>query len=374
MNLALPIPTVTDGPQYAQDITNNFSIIDNHDHTSGSGAQIPFNALTANQDLDLDDFGLTSASSLNLTNQVVSPSLSGSIYMSGNNLYFRDGTGAYNVQITNGNILNISGNYGFTGLPSGTASAAFLPGSGTFRLQSSTDTGAKLDVGPVIIRKQTALSNSITLVPANAIALDYTLTLPAATPSADSLVQSDNSGNLSFVPSTYLVPTGTVMMYAGNSAPSGWVLCDGSTYDSVTNPQYAALFAVLGTTFGGTGAASFKVPDCRGIFVRGAGSQTISGVSYSGTLGTTQGDTFQAHWHSVLGGAGYYGSDQIIRITSLNAAGGGSGRVAAPQDHGGLNYGNVTAQGAITDGVNGTPRTGTETKPANIGLTYIIKY
>ena len=365
MFLALPVPTVTEGPQYAADITNNFSIIDNHDHSPGSGTPIPFNALSANQDLSLNSFSLADASSIVLVNQAFPPATSGSLYMQGNDLYFKDGSGAFDVKITSGNSVNVSGSVGFTGLPSGTASAAFIPGTGTFRFQSSTNTGAQLDVGPVIIRKQSASSKGITLVPANAIAADYTLTLPAAVPAADSLVQCDNSGNLSFVSTGSVVPSGTVTMFAGAAAPTGWLLCDGSTYDSVANPQYANLFTAIGTTYGGTGAASFKVPDCRGIFVRGVGAQTISGETYTGVLGTKQADNLESHNH---GGA--TGSN-TVPVSALQAS--------PPYN----NYGAMTGTTTVSSGtLSNSPHThsisssgsGTETYPANIGLNYIIKY
>ena len=54
------------------------------------------------------------------------------------------------------------------------------------------------------------------------------------------------------------------MDFAGASAPDGWVLCDGSSYDSVADPSLASLFAIIGTTYGGSGASAFNVPDFRG--------------------------------------------------------------------------------------------------------------
>jgi len=81
-------------------------------------------------------------------------------------------------------------------------------------------------------------------------------------------------------------PVGSVQMFAGSSAPEGWVLCDGTTLDSVANPKYAALFTVISTTYGGTGAASFKVPDTRGRVPVGAGTGTgLTARSLAGTGG-----------------------------------------------------------------------------------------
>ncbi len=57
---------------------------------------------------------------------------------------------------------------------------------------------------------------------------------------------------------------GELSDFAGAVAPFGSVFCDGSTYNSVTDLSLAALFARIGTNYGGTGAADFDVPDMRG--------------------------------------------------------------------------------------------------------------
>jgi microcystin-dependent protein len=59
-----------------------------------------------------------------------------------------------------------------------------------------------------------------------------------------------------------LVPTGTVLDFAGSAAPTGFILCNGA---AVSRTTYSALFAVLSTTYGaGDGSTTFNVPDCRG--------------------------------------------------------------------------------------------------------------
>lgn len=50
-------------------------------------------------------------------------------------------------------------------------------------------------------------------------------------------------------------------MFAGNFAPRGWALCDGSLLAISTN---TALFSILGTTYGGDGRTTFALPDLRG--------------------------------------------------------------------------------------------------------------
>lgn len=73
-------------------------------------------------------------------------------------------------------------------------------------------------------------------------------------------------------PNPVQMPTGAILDFAGSVAPSGFLLCDGS---AVSRTTYAALFAVLSTTFGtGDGSTTFNVPDCRSRTSIGAGQGT----------------------------------------------------------------------------------------------------
>lgn len=62
------------------------------------------------------------------------------------------------------------------------------------------------------------------------------------------------------------IPVGSIMPYAGTSAPTGWLLCHGSTE---LIASYADLFAVLSTTYGGNGTTTFGIPDIRGRVIAG---------------------------------------------------------------------------------------------------------
>lgn len=150
------------------------------------------------------------------------------------------------------------------------------------------------------------------------------------------------------------MPAGAVIPFAGSSAPTGFLLADGS---AVSRTTYSALFTAIGTTFGaGDGSTTFNLPDLRGIFVRGAGTQTVGSISYSGTLASKQNDQVQGHRHNLT----MYGN--IAAVTSQPAASSASAAGAA------------TTSDPVSDGTNGTPRVGAETRPANISLTYVIKY
>lgn len=78
------------------------------------------------------------------------------------------------------------------------------------------------------------------------------------------------------------VPVGSVFWLAAQTAPEGYLICDGS---AASRTEYADLFAAIGTTFGaGDGSTTFALPNLRAAFIRGAGSQN----GYSATFGQKQ--------------------------------------------------------------------------------------
>ena len=87
-----------------------------------------------------------------------------------------------------------------------------------------------------------------------------------------------------------IAPTGTVLPFAGTAAPEGWVLCNSGEYLK-TSSAYEKLFAVIGIAFGetngsgGAGTTHFRVPDMRGVFPRGSG--TNGTTNYGGVTGHT---------------------------------------------------------------------------------------
>lgn len=79
---------------------------------------------------------------------------------------------------------------------------------------------------------------------------------------------------------------GVIKMYAGTTAPLGWLMCDGS---AVSRTVYAKLFHVIGTTYGeGDGSTTFNVPDLRGRTPVGVGTGTASDAT-AHTLGQKAG-------------------------------------------------------------------------------------
>lgn len=144
----------------------------------------------------------------------------------------------------------------------------------------------------------------------------------------------DNAGGASDVVAAALVPTGVINPFAGSSAPSGWLLCFGQSLNATANPEYAALWAVIGTTYGGSGITSFNVPDLRGRAVAGVdnmGGSDAGRLSLSNTLGTAGGSEthtlttseLPSHSHSI---------DHDHGAVSTNTTGAHSHTIGLEQD------------------------------------------
>ena len=79
-----------------------------------------------------------------------------------------------------------------------------------------------------------------------------------------------------------VIPVGIIQMFAGSTAPNGWLVCDGST---VSRSAYSDLFKIIGTTYGaGNSNTTFTLPDMRGRFAMGAGTGTGLNSSGSGAV------------------------------------------------------------------------------------------
>ena len=140
-------------------------------------------------------------------------------------------------------------------------------------------------------------------------------------------------------------PAGTVITFAGETVPTGYLECDGSIFDRATYPN---LFNAINTiyTYDDDPDTQFRVPDLRGEFVRGW-SNGKAGIDVGRALGSFQGDQFAEHAHGIATGD------------------------AAAAD--GLSGGGNRVSDTITVNTN-TAGSGTETRPRNFALMYCIKY
>ena len=184
------------------------------------------------------------------------------------------------------------------------------------------------------VKGQFVVHNGTQFVNSNTIEANTTLSTPvvikaAVSQSANLLEAKDSSGNvLAAIDNTGHItsptitslqnqnllygPTGSVIAFAGSSAPNGWLLCDGS---AVSRADNSLLFSVIGTTFGsGNGSTTFNLPDLRSRVIVGKAETVATGAA---TLGTNDGiaessrrlthshsATMPGHYHGFGSGAG----------------------------------------------------------------------
>jgi hypothetical protein len=181
------------------------------------------------------------------------------------------------------------------------------------------------------------------------------------------------------------VPTGSIMPYMGTTAPAGWVLCEGQPLNSVPGSEY--LRSLLNSS---------NAPDLRGMFLRGAGTNSMT--NQQTTLGGVQDDAFKSHNHDLSTGSGTtddpgnhdhsieasnptnngtrenYNSI-LVQSTGTNTSNGfdntsgeANVRSSAPM----ASAGEHTHIVSLTGNSGGTGDTA-ETRPVNYGVNYIIK-
>lgn len=91
-------------------------------------------------------------------------------------------------------------------------------------------------------------------------------------------------------PSFQAVPVGTILMFGSATPPTNYFMCDGSLKNRI---NFAALFAVISTTFGAGDGTTFALPDQRGFVLRG-GTAGVTGGNDLVTLTSLQ---LAQHYH-----------------------------------------------------------------------------
>lgn len=142
-------------------------------------------------------------------------------------------------------------------------------------------------------------------------------------------------------------PIGCVVAWPiAQNAPAGWLACEGQELEAREFPELAEL---LQATYGAVGPGTVRLPDFRGMFLRGAGG---TGDHVAAPIGRRQEDQLLAHQHGMLDTAG-------IKSGSDGAAGGKNGTVRNDRF---ARVGNV--QGADH---------GPENRPVNFAVRWIMR-
>lgn len=145
-----------------------------------------------------------------------------------------------------------------------------------------------------------------------------------------------------------LIPSGTVLMTGSSTAPTLFVLCDGTSY---LRSAYPDLYAAIGTTFGAVDGAHFNVPNFIDHLPIGAGG-TVALGAIGGTITNT-------HTHAFGAGVNTFG--ETLNHTHTGVTAGGASTAGVSNDHA------HSLAGITTGGPSQT-----YPLPA-LGINYIIK-
>lgn len=172
--------------------------------------------------------------------------------------------------------------------------------------------------------------------------------------SAVEIEEYPNQAALDAIPVPATFPVGGIISHGSTQVPDGWLPCDGS---AVSRTTYSSLFAAIGVSWGaGDSVTTFNVPDLRGEFLRGLDAGR--GVDAGRAFASAQGSANLTHTHNIAIDGG---TDDIIVDVYGTDDPGKNGR--------GFNSGAVTTNvGVLT-----TSSGGTEARPRNIAVPYIIK-
>lgn len=176
-------------------------------------------------------------------------------------------------------------------------------------------------------------------------------------------------------------PVGTIITFAGNVASYknpinndtsavtqpiesyGWMLCDGSALNA---SEYPELYSVLGKLYGSSGSGKdlmFNLPDLRGKFLRGIGTddasledRTAAAGGTTNGIGSSQKDALQTHQHIYTQPSGLPAPGENGTGTATVNANAYTGIPTSEQNSSSINVSQY------------------ETRPTNVFINYLIKY
>jgi len=309
---------------------------------------------------------------------------------------------AANLTVTRGNItqvfvgsdvlptLNVSSNLGSAGMQFNTLHAKDITLSGILNVVSNASvvgnlavTGTSTMAANVAIAGNTSIaaattsisttSGAVTVAGGAGVAGNLHVGGQIVTPTMPAGTANTAVATTAFVLNNS-VPAGGLMMWPTASAPIGWLLCNGT---AVSRTTYAALFAILGTTFGvGDNSTTFNLPNytnrvpvgAGGLYAMGAtgGSKDATVVSHTHTATATSTVNDPGHNHEILPKAA--GAQQTV----------GNFLQGSPldADYGSLNTGNrttgITVATAVSVASTGSSGTDANMQPY-LAINFIIK-
>ena len=192
------------------------------------------------------------------------------------------------------------------------------------------------------------------------------------------------SGNLTVNGTTNIIPAGVIQMWPTGTAPSGFLLCTGG---AVSRTTYAALFAVVGTTFGaGDGSTTFNLPDytnrmpygttvgatggsADAIVVGHTHTATVSDPGHSHSASSSVTDPGHGHTYPVGGTAG---GQNGYALFSYNLIGNGNTANANTGISVSTSINNASTGISVSNATVGSSGTNANLPPY-LGINFIIK-
>jgi microcystin-dependent protein len=223
--------------------------------------------------------------------------------------------------------------------------------SGALSVTSTTNLSAALSYGGV------TLANAVTGTGSMVLSAS-----PAFTGVPTAITASPGTNTTQIATTAFVlangVPTGGLVMWPTGAAPSGFLLCTGA---AVSRTTYAALFAIVGTTFGvGDGLTTFNLPNY------------TNRMPYGTTVGATGGSAdavVVSHTHTATSTDSGHSHNITASISNSSTPTGPAGASAPVQA-----TSTASATANITTTINATGVSGTNANlPPYLGINFIIK-
>jgi hypothetical protein len=239
MNITMPIPGVTLGPAWAQEINTIVeTTIANHNHqpAQNGGVKLTQDALNITADLSLQNHKLAAASSVGLQQLVADPVSTNSIYDKNGDLYWNNAAGSH-VRLTIGNAINVSTTNGITGLAANLGIASF-DGSAFSWQKNNGSNWAAMKNGSVYVYDEGAVlaSNAARVKRADTQAANTTFKLPSVDMTMPTALPINGTRNL-------VMTTSGVVSTSGNRY-------DKAQLDGVATTAGAVIYNINSTMTG----------------------------------------------------------------------------------------------------------------------------
>jgi hypothetical protein len=257
-------------------------------------------------------------------------------------------TGGYSIQIIGASGLGVT-------IPNGVTASVYCDGTNFYSAQVNT-VGNQTVNGNLTVTGNETVTGTLGVTGATSLTTGSISGVMTA-PTAAAGTNTTQIATTAFV----LVngsPTGGIMMWGTGTAPTGWLLCNGA---SVSTTTYATLFAVIGYTFGGSGA-SFTLPNYTNRMPYGTTIGAVGGTADAVVVLHTHTATVTdlGHIHNI---STYYDANiGGSYINSYAAANYGATNVTQ------TGYANVSVANSTT-GVSGVG----QNLPPYLGINFIIK-